>query len=316
MDHMRHPVPLSDFTDAMLDEDDAFAAKVTAHEARFGTRPGTRAVAAQAAYNCWFHVEYRENLREICRAIGSGAPTSLALCGQVTGPQRALLDAYVVGLRSWLGHDLGDAADANGSTPRRVREWLGDDHMAKRALVDLLLCGLVDSIESDARVSVLGDVGRDQLPPSDASLYRAADGSRYTLSAEARVDREKDAARQHIASHDAEELIAGVVGESQPPCMHRYERYLAIRITSIGALRWRGALPADDGSKEQWQSFWSDAEDALRRWAAGEPCITPLGAELSSLLGVATEERRAIVLDFLLKPPPGTAFWAWLSRRN
>jgi len=308
---------LSRFTNAMLDEEDAFAEKVTAHERRYGQRTEARAVLAQAAHNCWFHVEYRENLREICRAIGSGAPTALALCGQVTAPRRADMDAHVAGLRSWLGHDVGSATHVGGTTSRRVRDWLGADHLAKRALVELLLCGLVDNIQSGARVGILTDVATSegQPPRSNDSLYLAAEGCRYTLSDERFVRRQQDAVRLHAPVRDAEELIAGLLGESQPPCMHRYERYLAIRITSIGALRWRGALPETDGSKAEWESFWSDAEDALRRWAATEPPITALGAELSALLGRPTEERRAIVLGFLLGPPPGTAFWNWMRER-
>jgi hypothetical protein len=98
--------------------------------------------------------------------------------------------------------------------------------------------------------------------------------------------------------------------------MHRYTRYLDIKIASIGALRWRGALPSDAGSKTRWEAFWRDAEDALRGWEEGEHRGTDIATELRELLGEPTEERRAIVRDFLLQPPPGTAFWEWLADRR
>jgi hypothetical protein len=184
----------------MIDADGAFAATVRAHETRFGQADGMRAVLAQAAYNCWFHVEYHENLREICRAIGQGTPTSLALCGQVTASRRAAMDAYVVGLREWLGHDLPPTPDLDADTIRRVCGWLGEDHPAKRALVDLLLCALVDQIASGAHVSVLADGSQTPRETScpDLSTYLRADGARYTLSDGELVSRCKADAARHM----------------------------------------------------------------------------------------------------------------------
>ena len=316
---MRPRVPLSDFADAMIDADEAFADKARAHETRFGHADGMRAVLAQAAYNCWFHVEYRENLREICRAIGEGRPTSLALCGQVTASRRAAMDAYVVGLRGWLRHDLPPTSNVDADTISRVYEWLGADHPAKRALVDLLLCALVDQIASGAHVSVLADGSQDpgETPRPDPSTYLRADGAGYTLSDGEFVARRKADAARHIPSEaDAEALIAGVLSESQPPCMHRYTRYVDIKIASIGALRWRGGLPTDEGSKARWEAFWPDAEEALRGWAEGEHAGTAIATELRELLGEPTADRRAIVRDFLLEPPPGTAFWGWIAEQR
>ncbi|MAF12854.1 hypothetical protein CMK11_20585 [Candidatus Poribacteria bacterium] len=316
MDTPREELSLSAFAHAMIDADEAFADKVRAHETRFGHAEGMRAVLAQAAYNCWFHVEYRENLREMCRAIGEGRPTSLALCGQVTASRRAVTDAYVVGLRGWLGHGLPPTPDLDADTVRRVGGWLGADHPAKRALVDLLLRALVDQMASGAHVSVLADGAQTpgEKPCPDLSTYLRADGARYTLSDAELVSRRKaDAARHMPSQEDAEALIAGVLSESQPPCMHRYTRYLDIKIASIGALRWRGALPPDEGSKARWESFWRDAEDALRSWVDGERRATDIATELYALLREPTDDRRAIVSDFLLERPPGTAFWGWLS---
>ena len=62
----------------------------------------------------------------------------------------------------------------------------------------------------------------------------------------------------------------------------------------IFALRWRGALPSDAGSKTRWEAFWRDAEDALRGWEEGEHRGTDIATELRELLGEPTEERRAI----------------------
>jgi hypothetical protein len=59
---------------------------------------------------------------------------------------------------------------------------------------------------------------------------------------------------------DTEELIAGLLQESQPPCMHRFSRYQDIKLASIGALRWRGNLPPDDEAPKDAAATWFDAQ--------------------------------------------------------
>jgi len=131
------------------------------------------------------------------------------------------------------------------------------------------------------------------------------------------VEESKAAVREELADHpeDAEELIEGVLRPSQPPGMHRFGHYQDIKLSSIGALKWRGALPADDESGTRWRGFWNAAEAGLQAWMEGSPPAGDIAAGIHEALGDATEQRRAVVRDFLLQPPPGSGCFEWLLRQ-
>jgi hypothetical protein len=190
---------------------------------------------------------------------------------------------------------------------------------ARDALAGLFLERLVGDL-LDISLSMLGsEVPAERGEYADfAPWYARADGAFYGSAERADfVERCRQRVRREMgaAPEDAEELMEGILGPSQPPCMHRYLRCQDIKLASIGALKWRGDLPPDDGSKHEWESFWDEAKAALRAWLDGALAEGQLARGLHQTLGEPTERRKAIVREFLLKRPPSAASWEWLEER-
>jgi hypothetical protein len=309
-------VPMTEFARATLKSDECFAERVRRFEDAFGkVDVDTLAVMAQASYFCWFEVEYERDYVEVCRAIGSGKPTSLFLCRQVTPKRWAELNSYVVGVQRWLGSDapLPEAVDLGKIA--QIRQWLGERSPQKEALAELFLCHLgVDLL----RLSLAKLSGADD-PDENAYVdftrwYHGTDGTPFTLEGgEALISQLKRRVRQEMASvpDDAEELMAGILRESQPACQHRFARYQDIKIASIGALRWRGNVPPDTEVPKQAAAQWFE-QASLEGWLKGLPPRRDLARKLYDALGAPTECKGAIVRDCLCGPPHGA--WHWLQR--
>jgi hypothetical protein len=107
-----------------------------------------------------------------------------------------------------------------------------------------------------------------------------------------------------------EELISNLLKISQPACQHRFSRYQDVKITSIGAHKWRGAVPPDDEAPKRQAAGWFERA-SLDGWLAGLPPETSLSRTLYDALGTRTERKRAIVRDFFCGPPVGA--WDWLE---
>ena len=309
-------VSLIRFAKAMLLESQAFADRVHAFEERFGHMDDDMlAVLAQATYLCWFETDYREDLMALCRAIATGRPTHMTLCRQI-GPARWLeLHSYVVGLQRWL--DLGLAAPPNvdGHKVAQIGQWLGERHPAKEALAAILLSQIVSHLLQSS-FALLGE-----RPASSEGTY-AGYGAWYARPDGGRHGRETDASflarcearvRHEMASTpgDAETLLRELGRATQPPCMHRYQRYLDIRIASIGALRWRGQSAGDDGSKESWRAFWEQAEAGLHAWVDAQPPRGEMAQEIYRALGKPSLRGQAVVSSRLGHAPP-EGFFQWL----
>jgi hypothetical protein len=331
-------ISLREFAKAMIEADDAFAHRVQDFERCFGPADAdTLALLAQAATFCWHNHEYRANLAELCRAVAKGVPTTLYSHCQVTRGRWAELHSYVVGVQCWLGVDLPLPAGIDSAVVERIGHWLGERSRAKEALAALLLTQLVDDLFNYVSFSKLAG---DGVPGTDgyadfAPWYVGADGTRYAVEHElAPADghrfRWKNEAMGPLvedlagavcremrgAPEDAQELVEGILRLSQPPCMHRFQHYLDIQLTSIGALRWRGARPPDDLSRAKWQAFWDGATGGLQAWLNGDPPCGELAVQLHESLGRPTEQGRAIVHDFFLADRPGMGVsWDWLMQK-
>lgn len=324
-------ISIKEFARAMLGADSAFAQRVRTFESRFGeVDADTLAVLAQAAYLCWYECDYASDLLSTCRAIGTAKPTSIHHCAQVTPERWAGLNAYVVGAQRWLGVDLSLPDGVDGARVERIGKWLGERDLAKEALVALFLCQLVDHLVLRASFSVLGEgIARTEAEYADyTAWYTRPDGLRYATGRDhdAPSDDVQDDAfvaecvrrvRREIrlAPADAQELIEGILRPSQPPCMHRFQRYQDIKLASIGALAWRGNLPPDDLSKAEWKAFWAEAEAGLRAWLDGAPPSGEVANELHRALGKPTERRKAVVRDFSLAEKTETAGYHWLKEK-
>lgn len=322
----QHKVSIRAFARDMLTSCSDFTGRVQRFEERFGrASEDTLAVLAQAFYYCWFEDAYESDLVATCRAINLGKPTGFYLCGQVTPERWIDMHTYVVAVQRWLGYDLTLPREMNWEKIRNIRQWLGIPHPAKDWLAALFLCQLVDHLVLRTSFSKMGEDDMEEGHYTDYSpWYMRPDGPRYTMSAgdNDTPDVYVDLCKQHIRnamSHspeDAGELIANLVKPSQPPCMHRFSRYQDIKLTSIGALKWREQLPPSDLSRKKWETFWKGyegAEASLRKWLDDVPAGGKLDMRLYGALGTATDRKRAIVRDFFLHTPASRSAYAWLG---
>ena len=312
-------IPMREFARAMYETDKGFARRVRAFEHVFGeVDTDTLAVMAQASYFCWFEVEYEQDYTDVCRAIGMGRPTSLHLCRQITPQRWTEMNTYVVGVQRWLGVERPLACQLSGAKLERIAEWLGDHTSPKEALAELLVCHVVADL---LHLSLAKLSGRDD-PETGVYVdftpwYSQHDGARYSSdSCPSLMECLQRIVRREMesASEDAEELIAGILKESQPACQHRFSRYQDIKITSIGALKWRGNVPLDVDVPKHEAANWFETKADLKGWLNGAPAGTDLLVRLYDSLGTPTDRKKAIVRDFFCGPPE-SGFFDWLDNR-
>lgn len=329
-------VSLKEFAEAMLKADRTFAERVSNFEQHFGTiDTNTLAVLTQAAYFCWHNCEYQDNLLELCRAIGTETPTSFYYHCQVTPERWNEINTYVVGIQRWLGVDLPLPGRVDRRKVERISQWLGQRDPAKDSLAKLFLFKIIDHLLNYVSLTKLG---RGSTPDTTECLdfmlwYVRPDGAMYTTEhpvapadghpwfwknerMHAFVEEHKQCVYERMNSsiQDAKKLVQEILRPSQPPCMHRYSRYLDIQLASIGVLKWRGYLPPDDIPKNRWQKFLDEANASIRTWLDGVSPKGEIAIILHKALGKITERSKTIVRDFLLadsRGDPGVS-WNWL----
>ena len=309
-------------------------------EGRFGSADAdTLAVLAQAAHLCWFHASYAENLLAVCRAIAAMKSTPFSHCCQISPARWIQMNAYVIGVQTWLGFDLPLPSEIDKGLIERIGAWLGERSSTKDALAALFLCQLVDHLVFRASfatmggeagpTSALGVLSASGAYADYTPWYARPDDGRYSTGNDYDVSSDRAEAdgfledclgrvRQMMRSapDDAEELLSRILGPSQPPCMHRFSRYQDIKLASIGALKWRGSLPPSDSSRERWEAFWGEAEEGLKGWVNGASPRGGLAVRVHRALDEPTEERKAIISGFLLEKPGSTALYYWLKEKS
>ena len=300
-------IPLLDFARAMREEDAVFAQRVQAFEERFGpASDDSLSVLAQAAYLCWFEGEFEDDLLSTCKAIGTGRPTHLYLCSQITPARWNLLNAYVVAVQQWRGVEAALPGNVDTEHIRQIVSWLGDREPGRAALVDLLLAIFVYALSE--RISLSRLASSSIIPDrhyADYSDWYAC------LSVE-----EASAAANRALGDGATDLISGMEMPGEPPCHFRWARYLDIKVCSIGALKWRGNLPTSSAPKKPKQRLWADLADAFRDWLEGSTPSTATAERVHGALGERTDWKESVVRDLLTQPPPGTAFYDWITKRS
>jgi len=326
-------VSVHEFTAAMLTESEgSFGRRIRSFEDRFGPADeATLALLGEAAYFCWFGVEYEKNFFAVCRAIGEGKPLPFRICLQITPERWMELNTYVVGVQRWLGVDRPIPEAVDREKIDRIAGWLGERSSVKEMLAILFLSQLVDHIlfrVSFAKMSSGGDLPRKAEFVDFSPWYVRPDGLTYTTGydyesnlmgqgadgyvTEQRVGLFRSA---ELAPQDAGELVMQILKPTPPPCMHRFTRYQDIKLASIGALKWRGNLQPDNGKKEEWQEFCDEAGTAMRLWMDRRPTKTDVGQRIYEALGEPTAKNVTIVREFLLQEPPGTTYYCWLKER-
>lgn len=332
-------VSLKEFAAAMLESDRGFADRVRQFEERFGTiDEDTLGVLAQAAYFCWTNHQLELNMFELCRALSTGEPTSLFYHCQITAERWIEMHAYVVGVQRWIGITLEVPEEINTEKANEVVAWLREPNTTRVALARLFLTQLIDDLLNYVSLAKLCNRPgtKEEMYPDFTKWYfmedgrcyatphnlASADGRRFTWNNKSMagfVEELKQIVRNEMSSatQDQEELIASILKESQPPCMHRFSRYQDIKIASIGALKWRGNLPPDDFPKANWQAFMNKAKVGLQSWVNGASPAGELAVRVQEALGKPTERGKAIVRDFLLADRRGEGVsWNWLVHKS
>ncbi len=297
-----------DFARAMREADPGFAARVQQFEARFGRADAdTLAVLAQASYFCWFTWDYEQGFLRVCEAIGAGKPTSLRLCAQVSPARWSRLHAYVIGVQRWLGHARLLPPDIDAAKVARIADWLGPHEPAKKRLAEVFLHRLTRELSGVSPSLLIG---------SDCPQEAAYDDFAAWYPAPASFDYLVRRARHALGSSPrTDELLAGLLKETQPPCMHRYTRYLDIRLASIGAVSWRGWVPPDDEEPKHTAAAFLDAAAAeVRGWLEGLPPTSPNGERIHRALGTPTDRSCHIARACFLPPKDdlSSVFFGWL----
>lgn len=318
MNAKQRVIPIEEFAKAMLEVDDVFAKRVEGFDERFGPSDyQTISVLAQAQYFCWFEREYERDYLEVCRAIGRGKPTSLFLCRQITPARWNEMNTYVVAVQKWLGlHSIPLPNGVVRAKMEKVSRWLGQLNLEKKALAELFLFQLVDHLLNCDLAKLAGhDVEPDEEEYIDfTEWYRRPDGFFYSEDTKGTfVEECRERVRSEIELFSqAEELIAGILKESQPPCMHRFSRYQDIKLASIGALKWRGNLPSDEEAPKYAATNWFD-DASLDGWLAGIPPKSQLQIKIYKALGIPTERKKSMVRDFFYSQR-ATQGWHWLEK--
>jgi hypothetical protein len=315
-------IPLTDFAKAMrANADDSFAARVDEYESQFGkTDEDTLAVLAQAAYYCWGNYHFKDNLLQVCAAIGSGKPTSMYLHGQVAPCRWAELNSYVVAVQLWLdpvSSEMRDCVDAR--TVDMIAGWLADSTDDKRLLAAIFLNELVPNLVS-MNLSKLGNA--DYYDAEDyhnfAHWYMRPDGTIFGQAREKFTDHcIHDMSTEARFNDTIGQIIASMVREKPHSCMHRFARHLDIQLSSIGMQKWRGKLPQCKAlSKTSWIRF-IEQDCGVRSWLAGESATNDYAVAVHASLGVPTDQKRAIVEGFLCAPDRGSVFAAeWIGEQS
>ncbi|MHC4481026.1 MAG: hypothetical protein ACYS1C_08695 [Planctomycetota bacterium] len=323
MEVKQRTVPVGEFARAMIEADQGFAQRVRRFEEAHGSvEADTLGVLAQAYYFCRFNAEYEGNLSALCRAIAAERPMPFYCHCQVTPARWNDLHTYVVAVRHWLGAELPLPAQVDPGRVERIGRQLGRRTPAKEALAELFLSNLIEHLSGICLSRVADRPGQAGASYTDfTDWYSRPDGGVYgDGSSDDYIDRCKDRAREHMASgaDSAKQLIDRITAPSQPPCMHRFGRYMEIQIASIGALRWRGRLPREGGQKAHWQEFWDEVDAGLEGWLQGSPPATPLAERIQRNLGEPTERSKAVVHGFFLAPPEESGFnaWRWLNEKG
>ena len=311
-------IPMSKFAQAMLDHSPGFADRVHKFEREFGPVDGdTLSVLAQASHFCWYEAEYARDYLAVCRAIGTGRPTSLYLCRQVTPRRWAEMNSYVAGVQRWLGVTAPIPPETNRRKVQQVTGWLGQWTPEKQALAELYVCHL--AIDHLLPLSLAKLSGSDD-PETDRYVdftpwYRTTGGARFTVDDKDHlIGRLTERVREAMSNTpgELEELVTNILRVSQPPCQHRFSRYQDIKVSSIGVLKWRGAVPPDSEVPKNAAQDWFD-KAGLEGWLADDPPQTELTQELYAALGTPTKRKKALVRDFFYGPHE-SILWDWLEK--
>ena len=316
----RAPISFHEFATQMREQDVVFAERVATFEATRGTiDDDALAVAAQASYVCWFQYDFPDNLVSACCAIGTGRPQRMGLCLHVSPERWRELLHYVVAVQRWLGDRRSVPRVLEQGKVTGLQNLLGTPTKGRVMFARLYLSTLLEELLSRVSLGQLSGDGTTDEGSYDSILARSQPNTERR-----RPEHQDDSFIQECSevlhqempggSPQVDELLKGILQESQPPCGQRFLRYQDIRLASIGALKWRGNLPCDPIPRSYWQGLFGDARDGIDRWTANKPPTSRLAQQIHESLGRHTTYKSDMVSIFLSQPPSPGAF-DWLLHR-
>ncbi|MHA2281806.1 MAG: hypothetical protein ACXAC5_13265 [Promethearchaeota archaeon] len=313
-------ISLISFAKAMFDKKREFFSLVKDFEKDFGqVNDEMLGILAQTAFFCYFNNQYKENLLNTCKAIGSGQPNRLYLHRMISPERWDELHDYIIGLQLWRGVSL--------SLPRitskkwdLISNWLGMKTEIKEAFVDLLLFQLINDALS-IRFFIFQE---DNTPPEEyqnySNWYINLDGTEFEVNGDV-WQRFKTKSRRAIKNlstnqNDLKELEEIITRETSPWCAFRYNRFYDIRISSIGILKSRGKVPPDDGTRQKNYRFFDEIRNYLQiKWPNNEKVQDPYLLQIGKVLGVPTLMKKRLI-EILLEKPVNEREWEWIYERS
>ncbi|UCH42932.1 MAG: hypothetical protein JSW16_09040, partial [Dehalococcoidales bacterium] len=259
----RVPISWYEFTGQMREKDAVFADRVTAFETRQSKlTDGALAVAAQANYVCWFAYDFPDNLLSACYAIGTGHPQRTGLCLHISPDRWREILHYVVAVQQWLDDRRTVPESLELDKVAGLHSLLGTPTKGRVMLARLYLSTLLEQLLFRISMGQLSGDGTTEEGSYDNIQLLNRPGTKQ------HPQEHKDASlieecskvlHQEIPDNpfQVDELLKGILQESQPPCGQRFLRYQDIRLASIGALKWRGNLPVDNIPRSYWQGLFS-----------------------------------------------------------
>ena len=318
----RVPISWHEFARQMQEQDAVFAERVALFEAcQSNLDDDALAVAAQANYVYWFEYDFPDNLVSACYAIGTGRPQRMGLCLHISPDRWREILHYIVAVQQWLGDQrpVPEALEQNKVTT--LQSLLGTPTKGRVMLARLYLSTLLEQLLFRVSPGQLSGDGTTEEGFYDSTPT----WNEFGTERHGQEHRDNNfiyecskVLHQEIpdSPFQVDELLKGILQESQPPCGQRFLRYQDIRLASIGALKWRGNLPANTTPRSYWQGLFSDAGESIDLWITNKPPISKLAHRIHESLGRCTPYKLDMVNTFLNQPPSPAAYDWLLHKAN
>ena len=226
---------------------------------------------------------------DLCGAIGTAqVPANpVGHKASVTDDRWIKIWAYYLALRDWLPGPLPplhrgyQALLAQCDPGREAQTWaetmLGDKTDLKALYVELFCLGFQELIE--------GDWGSAPLRYVQAMANWHA----------------REQVIEQIQEHDGDDrLVNAITRGNFQPCHHKLFRHLDIVISSIGAGKWRGAMPRRGMDGFGRADILETHLDPMKTWLEGtQPGKDQIAAEIHRLLGQRDETKAFLIALFI-----------------
>jgi len=314
-------IPWSDFAAYALSS--SIDARAAVDKLRAAHGPLSESVvhtALMALYCCIYHDDFPHNFLDCCRAIGRGRPLPMRLCLHISPARWEEAHGYIAGLRAWLDgaepRAYAAAFGLDGSMPAWIHSLLGDHSPAKDALAARTLASLVAQLYRGVRFMIISDDAgvsdREGYRRFDGLVHRE-DGTHYASL----VDADGGPSEPELAGDDpAAREVDLHLSMERPACAQKLFRYWEIVLSSVGVLKWRGAVPGGGRSREDYEQEFAAYLSAAAEWSGRHKHLTAEGRHVADALGDYTPLKHNLVDAFLLQPAPEPGFYDFLRNAD